>query len=127
MIKNLLKNSVSFLSIQYDSPINVFRPGDTVKGNVLITIDEEIKARRVVFNFIGKAFTHWTESQETGRRDSYVNAETELVHYSSQQIYVNLESLLWRGERLPAGEYRYPFAFQLPTQFPPCFEGRILS
>ena len=125
MFKNLFKNSGFSLSIQYDSPINVFRPGDVVKGNVLITVAEEIEAQRVVLYFIGKAFTHWTESQETGRYDAKQVYET--VEYSSQQIYVNLESLLWRGERLPPGEYRYPFAFQLPTQLPPSFEGRILS
>ena len=126
MVKNPFKNSVSGLSIQYDPPICVFRPGDVVKGNVLITIDEEIKARRVVLYFYGKAFTQWTESQDRGGYydcNGYYQSIYETVYYSSQQIYINLESLLWQGERLPAGQYRYPFAFQLPTQLPPCFEG----
>lgn len=46
--------------IVYDSNTNVFKPNQTVKGTVIIDVNEPIKARNVTLHVVGKADTHWT-------------------------------------------------------------------
>ena len=59
-----------------------------------------------------------------GKEETHTEHET--VHYRSNAVYINKELILWAhpSERIPAGQHRFPFSFQIPAHCPPSFEGK---
>lgn len=89
----------------------MFRPGETVRGQVFVTLTDDPHPRSVTLQAIGVEYTNW------GTQPTYI-ART---HALDQHID------LWRpareGETLPAGAHTFPFAIDLPATLPPSFDG----
>ncbi|XP_071483476.1 arrestin domain-containing protein 3-like [Diadema antillarum] len=108
---------------------DVYKPGDIIHGQVRIVLSGEkgdIRGIKVVCK--GKSYTHWSESRGSGEH-------RRTIHYSWKIPYFKQEIIL-RGEgknnkaasrmKLPMGDHRFPFQFQLPMQsMPPPFEGTV--
>uniref|UniRef100_A0A914CLN3 Arrestin-like N-terminal domain-containing protein n=1 Tax=Acrobeloides nanus TaxID=290746 RepID=A0A914CLN3_9BILA len=117
------------IQIFYDSSTNVYAPGQLVRGNVIIELEKEMKARAVVLHMVGKAVTNWSchEHRETytdssGNRQT--RSRTEAI--KDNEEYMENKTILWDGgadEILPEGSHRYDFSFNLPLICPPSFEG----
>uniref|UniRef100_A0A914CBH3 Arrestin C-terminal-like domain-containing protein n=1 Tax=Acrobeloides nanus TaxID=290746 RepID=A0A914CBH3_9BILA len=119
------------IQIFYDSSTNVYAPGQLVHGNVIIELEEEMKARAVVLHMVGKAVTNWSchEHREiytdsSGNRQT--RSRTEAI--KDNEVYMENKTILWDGgadEILPEGSHRYDFSFNLPLICPPSFEGNF--
>ncbi|CAO4363753.1 unnamed protein product [Caenorhabditis nigoni] len=117
------------LRIEYDAPNSVYFPGQPVTGKVVIQNREWIKARFLKICIHGGAHTSWSESERRYRTDARGNREsyTESVHYTATVNYLTGESIAWKSadgqDRLPAGTNVFPFAFGMPVNCPPSYEG----
>lgn len=115
--------------IEYDAPNAVYFPGQAVTGKVIIQNREWIKARFLKICIHGGAHTGWTESERRSRTNSHGESESysETIHYNATVNYLNGESIAWSSQdasnRLPAGTNIFPFAFSMPTNCPPSYEG----
>ena len=72
----------------------------------------------------GKGYCHWTEKETRGTGD---NRRTVTVHYYGKETIFNWKQVLaddpsQKKFHLPAGSYKYPFQFTLPTSLPSSFE-----
>lgn len=117
------------LRIEYDAPNAVYFPGQAVTGKVIIQNREWIKARFLKICIHGGAHTGWSESERRHRTDARGRSEsfTEHVHYNATVNYLTGESIAWKStdgqNRLPAGTNVFPFAFSMPANCPPSYEG----
>lgn len=117
------------LRIEYDAPNAVYFPGQTVTGKVIIQNREWIKARFLKVCIYGGAHTSWRESEQRHRTDARGRSEsfTEQMNYNATVNYLSGESVAWSSadgtNRLPAGTNIFPFAFSMPNNCPPSYEG----
>ncbi|EGT38210.1 CBN-ARRD-7 protein [Caenorhabditis brenneri] len=115
--------------IEYDAPNAVYFPGQAVTGKVIIQNREWIKARFLKICIHGGAHTGWSDSERRSRTNTRGESEsyTETVHYNATVNYLTGESIAWSSQdgsnKLPAGTNVFPFAFSVPTNCPPSFEG----
>jgi len=130
---------------------DVFLAGSVVNGTVKLTLSEPLKTREVrlqvsikILKFLtsnirtemtqvdGKAHTQWTESHSrsvsNGRGGT--RTETHSETYSATEPYIDLRIHMWPDspqgsgdETMPAGQYAFPFAFQIPAHCPSSFVG----
>ena len=111
-------------SITLNSPRQVFYPGETVYGQVNMTVIEPVKMRGLRIELEGEAHCHWSETHGSGE-----NKRT--VHYTGHQDILKLVSVLFGnlphcgGDKImhPEGSHVYQFQFQLPSYLPSSFEG----
>ena len=91
---------------------DVFFPGETVRGTVVIQLEESLEAKAVVLKFLGRA--HWHAINNEGRcRDSdacLFNNEITLV---SSQLQKRESNII-----LDSGKHSFPFEFILPSELP---------
>jgi sporulation-control protein spo0M len=90
---------------------DVFYPGETVRGVVVIQLQESLEAKAVVLKFFGKA--HWQnddDSEACHGRGYLFNNEVTLV---SPQLQKRESNII-----LDSGEHRLPFEFILPSELP---------
>jgi len=115
---------VTNLQIIFDNPTDVFMPGQSITGRVLLTTSSSVKIRSIKLKFRGQAKVTWTE-QESRRSD---NGETEnySVKYDAEEEYFENKMTLVGGggeSKLEVGEQVYPFNISLPHQLPSTFNG----
>ncbi|KAF1764863.1 hypothetical protein GCK72_004813 [Caenorhabditis remanei] len=117
------------LRIEYDAPNGVYFPGQAVTGKVVIQNREWIKARFLKICIHGGAHTSWGDTERRHRMDEKGRSEhyNEHVTYNATVNYLSGESIAWKStdgqNRLPAGTNVFPFAFSLPFNCPPSYEG----
>ena len=91
---------------------DVFYPGETVRGAVVIQLQESLKAKAVVLKFLGKA--HWKnpydENEECHGRGFLFNNEITLV---SPQLQKRESDIIF-----DSGHHNFPFEFILPAELP---------
>jgi len=101
------------LRIELDNAEAVFKPGESVRGNLVLTLAAEQHPRGVSLHAIGTEFTNW------GAEPVYIARTHPLDH--------TLE--VWKpardGDALPAGTHTFPFAIDLPADLPPSFDGLL--
>jgi hypothetical protein len=104
-------------------------------GAVLLRPDAPVKARGVRLRLHGEEFTHITRS--TGKstvtyfdRRPILNEEIVFAGEERLASFVEGVSDVWntvlnrvQHTEIPAGEHRYPFAFSLPPDAPPTYDG----
>ncbi|KAK7495975.1 hypothetical protein BaRGS_00012676 [Batillaria attramentaria] len=119
---------VNLLEVVLSNPTGVYFAGQTLQGHVNLELNNNLKLRDIRISVRGKAFVHWTEQLMRGPGESRFR---EIRHHSSTEEYVDWsQSLLGRTSEsgtkreLPAGQYTYPFQFQLPSNAPTSFEGQ---
>ncbi|PVD19293.1 hypothetical protein C0Q70_19780 [Pomacea canaliculata] len=121
---------VKVLEIVLSNPTGVYFSGQILQGHVNMELGDNIKLKDIRLVVRGKAFVHWTEQLMRGPGESRFR---EIRHHSAREDYVDWsQSLLGRApssgsstkRELPAGQYTYPFQFQLPRSVPTSFEGQ---
>ena len=101
-------------------PQEVYFPGMTVSGVVIVENDTEPKAyKSIQVALNGKAHVHWSES----------SGESS-THYYGNETFIQCYSVLWDKDRdaaggmYPMGTYHYQFSFQLEApKLPPTHNG----
>jgi sporulation-control protein spo0M len=90
---------------------DVFFPGETVRGTVVIQLEESLEAKAVVLKFLGRA--HWQNDDDEGHEASngcLLNNEITLV---SPQLQKRESNII-----LDSGKHSFPFEFILPSELP---------
>uniref|UniRef100_A0A8R1I1J1 Arrestin_N domain-containing protein n=1 Tax=Caenorhabditis japonica TaxID=281687 RepID=A0A8R1I1J1_CAEJA len=120
---------MDYLRIEFDNPQAVYFPGQAVTGKVILKTQESIKARFMKICIQGDASTKWQEHEHHHRTDSQGRRDSlnEHVNYGSTINYLTGESTVWSSSdgtnKIQPGVSIFPFAFSLPTNCPPSFEG----
>ncbi|XP_058823911.1 arrestin domain-containing protein 17-like isoform X1 [Topomyia yanbarensis] len=112
--------------IRYDSnPLAVYRPGDTVNGNVELTLGKNKKFRGVCLRINGFASTYWDAKVKNGS----TNNKKRKTSFKGREDYFNTISYLVGSDvgnplEVVAGSYSYPFSCVIPTNAPASMEGK---
>ncbi|XP_022106787.1 arrestin domain-containing protein 3-like [Acanthaster planci] len=120
------------LEIIFDGEANLFSQNDIIKGEVVLTVDNDkgygLKdVKGVWVRFRGKAKTKWTT---TTRHQQKTRHHTHSLKENYFDTYVVLFGTARydhdeRGLHIPPGRNNIPFQFQLPaTPLPSPFEGK---
>ena len=103
----------NMIRIELNNAEAVFRPGETVHGEVVVVLDNEQHPRRVTLHAVGTEFTNW------GAEPAYI-ARTHALDQTLE---------LWKPAReddgLSAGTHTFPFVIELPASLPPSFDGLL--
>ncbi|XP_038125745.1 arrestin domain-containing protein 3-like isoform X1 [Cyprinodon tularosa] len=94
-----------------------FSEGDTITGQVILSLSKETKAKRLFVKAKGDANVHWTEK----RGD-------KTYTYSAHRRYFKLKQFLIPEDSeetvLPEGNHVYNFSFRIPSEnMPSSFRG----
>ena len=99
------------ISVQLNQP--AYRPGDTVRGTLHLTVRSELRPRGVHLHAFGEEVTTLgLGSMMTQRSNPF-------------DLSFNLWSPSAHDDKLPPGEYDFPFEFTLPAALPPTFNGEF--
>ncbi len=99
------------ISLQLDRP--AYRPGDTVQGVFHLTVRSELRPRGVHVHAFGEEVTT-------------LGPNTLMTERSNPfELSFNVWSPTAHDDRLPAGEYTFPFEFTLPAVLPPTYNGEF--
>lgn len=107
-----------------------FYPGEILQGSIVLKTKKELKLRGIRVLFRGESRVRWTESHTTG---SGSNRRTSHRTYSNHEDHINVMATIYgkdpnqSGDNpvLAAGDYTFPFNFQIPsTSLPTSYEGR---
>ncbi|KAI1694238.1 arrestin domain-containing protein 5 [Ditylenchus destructor] len=114
---------VDTFRIELFSTQNVFFPGQIVKGQCILSLRQQIKARSVKVELVGKAYTNWLSTDGVNSENKKQNDD-----HSAEVLYMNNMIALWLATQpdhqlIEAGSYEWPFTFTLPTKCPPSFES----
>lgn len=92
------------IEIYFDNNKNVYYPGDSISGNIMVESRGEIKINALKVFIRGIAKVHWTETKTAGYR---LGNYTE--HYRSEIEYICLKQTLIGGKgmifELPCAEF----------------------
>lgn len=109
------------IEIYFDNNKNVYYPGDSLSGNVVLESRGMIKINALKVFIRGIAKVHWTETKTAGYR---MGNYTE--HYRSEIEYICLKQTLIGGrlsntnehvkEFICDGYHVFPFNFNLPNE-----------
>ncbi|XP_046581080.1 arrestin domain-containing protein 3-like [Haliotis rubra] len=115
-------------SITFDNCKGVYYAGEVVRGQITIDLNEPMKMRELRLTCLGRAYVHWSELENVGRRGGRQRLET--VEYSAEEGYFKHRFRLWgkdlRGEDtncMQPGHHTFPFDLLLPATLPSSFEG----
>ncbi|CAG5121475.1 unnamed protein product [Candidula unifasciata] len=120
---------LQLFEISFDPSQPVFIAGSVVRGTVKLELKDTLKMRGVRITCFGRAHVHWSEVENVGHRGGRQRVET--VDHTAEEEYFQFRTQLWPDEQssedannsLGAGQYTFPFEFQLPSDLPPSFEG----
>jgi sporulation-control protein spo0M len=99
------------IALQLDKP--AYRPGDIVRGTLHLTARTDLRPRGVVVHAFGEEVT-------------MLGLNTLMTQRSHPfDLSFNLWSPTAHKDRLPTGEYDFPFEFTLPAALPPTFNGEF--
>jgi hypothetical protein len=99
------------ISLQLDQP--AYRPDDTVHGTLHLTAGSDLHPRGVMIHAFGEEVTTLGPNALMTQRSNPFD------------LSFNLWSPSALDDKLPAGEYDFPFEFTLPTALPPTFNGEF--
>ncbi|XP_062550746.1 arrestin domain-containing protein 17-like [Armigeres subalbatus] len=104
--------------ISFDNSHGVFFAGQTLTGQVEITLPKAKKVKSVFLKITGQSSVRWSESVGTGTS----------VHYTAREEYVSHLEKFVEGEgkeevELVEGTHKYKFSYKLPKDCPTSFEG----
>lgn len=104
----------NFISIQLDNPSKSYYPGSNVTGKVVVFLTKPKKVKNITLYAFGQAKTsfHYQSVLPCGSEKIF------LEHY-----FILLKSTNGDSELIPAGKHYFKFAFQIPSDCLPNFEG----
>nr|XP_054748944.1 arrestin domain-containing protein 3-like [Lytechinus pictus] len=116
------------LEVLFSGNQDVYKPGDTIYGEVKIVVSEEKgDIRGIQIKCVGKSYTHWTETEGSGDNQRTVRYTTKHRYFKQEVTLRGVAKSESNSDRikLSAGEHRFPFQFQLPSMsLPAPFEGQ---
>ncbi|VDM73497.1 unnamed protein product [Strongylus vulgaris] len=118
------------VSIEIANSERPFVPGEKVEGTLNINAEHPLKAKSIRIFLRAGAVTEWWVS--VYGIDS-VHGRSAKVLYAAGVTYAQEEHCLWAPDdkekkgTIPSGTHSFPFAFTLPADCPPSFEGRFLK
>jgi len=99
------------IALQIDQ--SVYRPGETVRGVIHLIVRSDLRPRNVQLHAFGEEVTT-------------LGPNTLMTQHSHPfDLSFNLWSPTAHDDRLPKGEYDFPFEFALPPALPPSFNGEF--
>ena len=106
-----------------------------VTGTVVCETDTPEDYNQIIVSLHGRAQVHISRRRNSSRRNSRTGrTNTEIVHYSSNEDYINCSTVLWdkstNGQegKFPVGAYRFNFSFQLTgANLPASYRGTVGS
>lgn len=101
-----------------DNSHGVFFAGQTLSGQVEITVPKAKKVKSVFLKITGQSRVRWAESNNTGSSVNYTGREEYVSHMEKY-----LESQDGEKVELKEGTHKYKFSYKLPTDCPTSFEG----
>ncbi len=99
------------MSLQLDKPD--YRPGDTVHGTLHVTAQSDLRPRGVNVHAFGEEVTTLGLNALMTQRSKPFD------------LSFNVWSPTAHDDKLPRGEYDFPFEFTLPATLPPTFTGEF--
>lgn len=120
--------------IELENHRGVYFPGQIVRGEIVLELNEAVKIREIRITFQGEAYVDWPSSsspyeETSGPKKGGFRLPTD-EHFSASEVYFNRTIPLFgkgRGEgdsnTLPIGRHSFPFDFGLPDVLPSSFEG----
>lgn len=126
---------IELFDIEFDHPTGVFYAGGTLKGRVLLNLEEPMVMRALRLRMTGRAHTSWPDDGwQVGP-----GGVTERVCCNAEEQYFDtlitlfghppgkLGSESQRQATLPEGSHTFPFRYSLPNSCPTSFEGEFGS
>lgn len=92
---------------------SLYRPGDSVEGQLVVNSDKELTFKEVSMTFTGKERTEIVVQRGKIRE----NCKFEHVYFTNKQ-YMALRGIM------PTGETKFPFSFTLPNDVPSSYSGK---
>lgn len=118
---------LKLFDIEYSNANGVYYSGQTVSGNVILVLDDDMEAAVVRMKAIGRANTSWTDSRSSS------SGISQLATFTAEEVYFEKEIELFGKQHdegivedmptLTAGRKELPFTFELPKTCPTSFEG----
>jgi hypothetical protein len=105
------------LSIQLQQPS--YRPGDVVRGSLHLTAHSDLRPRGVIVHAFGEEVTTLGPNALMTQRSYPFDLSFNLWSPSAGGTPTA------HDDKLPKGEYDYPFEFTLPAVLPPTFNGEF--
>jgi len=94
-----------------------YTPGETISGKATLTLDKQVKYRKITASLHGAESTQITTG--TGKNRHTVTEENKLV---TQELILKEESGKKEGV-MSAGVFEFPFSFVLPENLPSSYLG----
>ena len=114
-----MKKPKAFL-ISLSGNTSVYYAKSIVEGSVLLELTEPEKTEGILLVFSGKAHVEWTEHRSRGSNLVTVS-DTKTV---AKEVFIHLWGNGRDVQELAAGNYEFPFKFQLPDKLlPTSFES----
>jgi len=105
-------------NIYLEGTREVFYPGDTVRGSVIVNLKEEKELKGIKLHLYGEAYCYWTETDSDDNSHSYTATEV-LVDTNLWLVGDGMQKM-----KHSAGRFDYKFNFQLPSAaLPSSYEG----
>ncbi len=99
------------ISLQLDQ--SHYRPGETVRGTIHVTVQHDVRPRNVLLHVFGEEVTT-------------LGPNTLMTQHSHPfDLSFNLWSPTAHQDKLPKGDYDFPIEFALPSVLPPSFNGEF--
>lgn len=113
-----------------------FNPGQTVKGNVIVTAAKGVACRNITVTIKGVEVVSWQEetpnvnynsNEEEGYGEGSTNAETETFSYDAKQVLFQQPVIVWTdpNKTMAPGNHVFPFSFILPRNIPPSYTSEF--
>ena len=100
--------------IELENNIDVFYPGQIIKGAVNVEQTQPYEASKLILSFVGSEHTFFDESNDKAR-----------VHYRSDKIMTKLDFDLFdlgpHQNQCQIGKFSFPFCIQIPPGLTPSF------
>lgn len=107
---------IDYFDIVFGAPNKLYYAGQKVCGELVISLQDPLKASGICVSLSGEAKTSWVNKMSDKifeSTDTYVNERMDIpyLHRISD------------GELMPPGAHKMPFSFQLPNNLPSSYEG----
>ncbi|KAM8794887.1 arrestin domain-containing protein 2 [Eudromia elegans] len=101
-----------------------FRPGQAVRGRVLLELAAAARLGPLRLRALGAARVHWSEARSAGASSAYTQSYSERLEFLSHRDTLLAPADSGEVTVLPAGRHEFPFTFQLPETLATSFEGK---
>lgn len=118
---------VNNIDIELDN--STYYAGQTINGQIKLTLDSPKKLRGIAVIFLGEARTEWREDRHFNERKQ-LETTYEVRYFKGQEQCLKVQQYVMGGKRgpeteLPPGTHAYPITCDLPSSLPNSFEGEL--